>query len=250
MSNWFIPEGSAFEPDDEGPVTVVAIADVALGDNPPLALDALSAPSAEDLQPSALALLPRGPAWRSPDGAAPDTGSRMARLWLGLMAPLADLYASAYALTLESTACTLIDSLEDWEIEYGLPDPCLGEDPSIAARIRNLRLRIQAKAVIMPDDYIRLAASVGYEIVIEEPTMFEMAVSSMGWGTADEIGAAINEFYWIVRMFDVPEDHFLMAENHMGWDRLYDLARAEDLECLFRRLKPGWTEVIFNYEGL
>jgi len=250
MSNWFIPEGSAYEPDDDGPITYVSLEEDALGETPPSTADALSAPTAEDLLPSILADRPRGAAWGSPDGAAPDADSFMSRFCLGVGEFVAAFYAAAYSVALESTACTLQNSLEDWEAEYGLPDPCLGDDPSIAARLRNLRLRILATAVITPAEYIRLAARVGYEIVIEEPTIFEMGVSSVGWGTGDEVGSPLNEFYWIVRPVDVPEDHFFVAENHVGWDRLYDVARAEDLECLFRRLKPAWTDVIFNYEGL
>lgn len=248
MANWFIPEGSIFVPYDDGPVSIVALGADAEG-TPPSTIDALSAPTREDLLPQALALLPRGAAWRSPDDQAPDTTSRMAGFWRGVLAGFADLYSRAYTLSLESTSATLVHALDDWEAEYGLPDDCLGEDPSTAARLRSLRQRVQSQTTITPADFVRLAAAAGYEVVVEEPIMFEAGVSSCGWGDGHEVGSPANEYYWLVRPLEVPDEFFTAGESSAGWDRIYDYAVPDELICLFERLRPAWTRIIWNYDN-
>lgn len=210
----------------------------------PVTGDSLSDPADADIAEVFYGLLPPGAAWRSPDGAAFEAGTTLGNFWLGLSGVFAGLYRLVFSVSRESTAATLVDSLEDWEAEYGLPDPCLGEDQSVDARLRALILKVRSKGTLTPWQFIDLAASVGYDIEIAEPDSFECGVSECAG--ADEIGGPI-EYYWIVTVKGVPVDRFECGVSECGIDYLTDFARATDLECLFRALAPAWTRPIFDY---
>lgn len=211
---------------------------------PPVA-DLLSDPTPEMLAPSFYDLLPPGSAWRSPDGTAFEVGNSMlGRFWLAISSEFATLYRRLYGVSMESTATTLVDGLEDWEAEYGLPDPCLGEAQSEALRRNALILKVRSAGTITVADFIDLAASAGYGISIREPMSFECGISNCGG--VDEMGGAI-EYYWIVKVSGFPIFNFECGVSECGIHALTDFGRASDLECLFRAIAPAWTRPIFDY---
>lgn len=206
--------------------------------------DALAAPDAAVLAPTLAAVLPLGAAWRSPDGAAFDDRSRLGGLLRALAGALGLLYRRVFRVGQESTASTLVDSLEDWEAEYGLPDPCLGESQTLTQRQRALLLRVRSAATLTPGDFIRLAAGLGYEITISEPRPFATGFS---WcGGPDGTGSAA-QFFWVVHVRGVASKRFETGASRTGLDSLLDIARPVDLECVFRAIAPAWTRVIFDY---
>lgn len=213
----------------------------------PAQADALTDPSDETIAETLFALLPRGSAWRSPDGAAFDGNSRLGGFWRGVAGILADTYRRAFELTQESTASTLIDGLTDWETEFGLPDPCVDRDLDLDGRVRALLARVRSLGVITVLDFVALAADLGYAITIEEPQPFECGVSDCG-GT-DEISGGDEpvEYYWIVMVAGSEPTYFEAGVGEAGVTPLTDFETAPDLECLFRRLAPAWTQPVFDY---
>lgn len=193
---------------------------------PPAPWDALANPTVEDLLPGGLALWPRGAAWGSPDGMAAPTTSVLARFTKALLGGFADLYARLYGITQESRAVTLVDSLADWEADYGLPDGCspaLTED----GRKRALVARVRSSATITPQDFIQLARLEGFDIAIEEPAVFECGFSECGG--QHTVGDVRQEVFWVVHVYGV-------ADDGTGIDRL---------RCLFSRLYPAWTQPVY-----
>jgi hypothetical protein len=83
--------------------------------------DAEAAPTVEGLLYAGLSLWPSGPAWGTPDGEAPSTASRIAGLTRALLSAFAELYARAWRLTEESRVSSLVDSIDEWEDDFGLP---------------------------------------------------------------------------------------------------------------------------------
>lgn len=211
----------------------------------PQQTDALSDPSDETAEGFLTALLPKGAAWGTPDGQSLDGGSVLARFWRAIGSALGDAYRALFRVSQESTAVTLATSLPDWEVEYGLPDPCLGPEATIDARMRSLLLKIRSKGTITPADFISLAADAGYSISIEEPTPFRMGASAMG-GAESLGGGYPSEFCWIVSVAGVPVEHFRMGDGRMGETPLGRLGLPDDLVCLFNALRPAWTKLIFS----
>lgn len=223
--------------------------------------DALADPADEVVAQGLYGLLPAGPAWRTPDNTAFDENSRLGGFLRGLAGDMADLYRRLFGTGMESTASTLDQSLDDWEIEFGLPDPCLGPEPSRDMRLRFLLAKVRSTGTITPGDFIWLAAGLGYEVEIEEPVPFECGQSEIGaWhevaGGGYELGEPTLimqgaehavEFDWIVRIKNVAVIYFECGLSQCGADALTEFGRAEDLECLFRSLAPAWTRPIFSY---
>lgn len=93
--------------------------------------------------------------------------------------------------------------------------------------------------------FIRLAASIGYEIEITEPQPFRAGVNRAG----DRI--APPEIIWVwwvnVKNGDNRISRFRAGISAAG-DRLTDYGDAA-IETLFQDLKPAHTDVRFTYEG-
>ncbi|MEP9378378.1 hypothetical protein ABLE91_16805 [Aquabacter sp. CN5-332] len=210
---------------------------------PPAPWDALADPSVEDLLPGGLALWPRGAAWGTPDGMAASTDSLLADFTRAMLAPFADLYRRAYGITQESRVLTLSYSLADWEADYGLPDECAAPGGGFAARLRAVLTRYRAVAVIRPQDFIRLARQEGFNTAIEEPAQFECGFSECGG--EHTLGDVKQEVYWIVHVYDLAVDYFRVGESECGFDPLFEIIGIERLQCIFRRLYPGWTQPVY-----
>lgn len=212
---------------------------------PPAPGDALTNPSVEDLLPGAMGFYPRGPAWGTPDGQAPSLNTTLSGLMRVFLAAFAVLYRRAWAITVESRAITLVDSLPDWERDYGLPDACSAFGNSTAERRSALLSRVRSTATITPQNFVQLAHQAGYQIEIEEPATFECGFSECGG--EHSTGGAIEQVYWIVHVYDLAADYFMIGESETGEDRLFDIRDAEGLECLFDDLFPAWTRPVYVY---
>jgi len=165
--------------------------------------------------------------------------SVIARFTRVLISPWEWLYARAFRLVSESTVFGVNEMLSDWEVEYGLPDACGVEDISIAGRLRALEAKLMAVAIITPSDFIRLAASYGFVITIEEPAVFECGFSECGG--EHTVGNARQEIYWIVTVTDLAVDYFRCGESECGFDPLFSYGEAERLLCLLRQHSPAWA---------
>ncbi len=206
--------------------------------------DALSSPTVEGLLFSGLSLWPRGAAWGTPDGAAPGTSTVIARLTRALLSPIVDLYVKAWRLLEESRSASLVDSLNEWESDFGLPSLCSGFTQAEAVRIATLRARVARLATITPADVIRLAARLGYVVAIEEPDAFLAGEGScLGLG---ELSDTALEQQWVVLVRDAPFSQFETGIGETGVNRLLDFDH-DVLECEIRRISPSWTTVIFNF---
>lgn len=215
----------------------------------PATADALTAPATDDLIAHVADLLPRGPAWRTPDGAAFDRTGYMAGLVRSIAAALAGLYRRLSAILPETTATTVENGLVDWEVEFGLPDACLGDDPSRAARVHALLVKVRSTGTITPADFIALAAGLGVTITITEPMPFRAGASRCG-ATAERVAGGMPvELIWIVRPGASEIRPFRAGLARAGTTPLGEIARLQSLECLFRRLAPAWTKVIFDYSA-
>jgi uncharacterized protein YmfQ (DUF2313 family) len=230
---------------DGGPVTLVDCSEADDG----IVIDArdvLSEPEVETLLPSGLALWPRGAAWGTPDGEAPSITTTLAGLTRALLAPFADLYRRAWRISEESRPSTIVDSLADWEQEYGLPDPCVSVEQSEELRRKVLRARVRSLATITPADVVRLAASLGYVVALEEPVSFLVGESGCGEG---EVASALLDLQWVVHLNDLPTTDFEAGIGEVGITRLLDFDIGT-IECAISRIAPAWTYPVFSLAPL
>lgn len=214
--------------------------------------DALSSPTGDALLPTIIAQTPRGPAWRTDEMADGDHNSFQHRFWRALADPLADLYAKLWKVALNSTGCTLIgpedpasDALEDWEREFGLPEPCVADVVfAVERRKLLLRIKIAAEGGQSIAYFICLAATLGYEITIGEFVPFRCGQGRCGH---TQIGGPNNEVFWEVFVATPVVTYFRCGQGRVGKDPLGAFGRARDLECLMNKWKPAHTQIRFHY---
>lgn len=93
--------------------------------------------------------------------------------------------------------------------------------------------------------FIALAASMGYVIEIDEFRPFITGMSRCG----DRLnGGHAVRYQWRVRVVGARFTAFRAGASQCG-DLLGKIARAQDLECKFKRLKPAHSRLTVSYEG-
>jgi len=214
--------------------------------SPPSVGDRLSAPAQEDLLPQVIATAPRGVIWGT-DEASDGTGASpvMRKVWTAMAGWMADLYKAAFDTAVQCFPSGITFSLEDWEAEYGLPDPCTSPDSGVQGRINAVRARFGAQGGSSPAYFVCLAASIGYEVSITEPSDFICDVSECD---GDDTVVNVNGHHeWVVRLNGLGDTWFYCDEGECDDTPLEGFAVAADLECVFRRLAPLHTTVVFDY---
>lgn len=211
---------------------------------------------------SFMARLPRGEIWpRAQD-------STLVRTVRGLMGIVARWAADAGTFLLveafppTSTPALL---LTDWERVLGLPEECLPvTDLTVAERQAAVREKL-ARRPGAQDRYYFLdrAAELGYDITITEYRPAQCAVTQCGAMISYEndktlivrgagCGTPFIRFVWRVTVSGPRLTWFAVgnAGGRAGQDPHLKIRRAQDLECLFKKLMPAHTKLIFDYTGV
>lgn len=183
------------------------------------------------------ALLPRGAAWPR------DPGAAATRFLSAIAARMAALHARGVdLLERESDPAQAVELLAEWEASYGLPDPCVGEAQTIEQRRAALLSRI-AEIGGQSRAYFRaVAATLGYEVTIEECRPFRIGASVVGEGLHGEDWI----FTWRMRAPAVTVRAFGIGQSGVG-----EPLRAwgnEALECVMSRIRPAHTTLLYAYD--
>ena len=197
--------------------------------------------SGDDYAEALADLLPTGPAWdRDPNEALSQLAQGLGQVWGKVDSRAADL------LFIETDPRFTLELLGDWERAFGLPDPCIPVVQSLPERRNALVQKLTLQGAQSRAFFIALAASLGYAITITEYVPFQFGLSSFG-GSHGRFNPPGFRFCWTVRVGATRMTRFQFGVSSFGRDSLLDIRRAEDLECLFRRLKPAHTLLFFDY---
>jgi uncharacterized protein YmfQ (DUF2313 family) len=224
-------------------------------------------------------LLPLGQAWpRQYDSALMKVVRGLTSIWGDF-----ELRASKL-LEQESDPRITLELLEDWERNWGLPDPCYQAPLTIAERQQALVMRMTMLGAQSRQFFIDVAAQIGYTITITEYRTFVCGIDRCGdnrvYGDGsnpmfdeynkpicdpggnpvalDELsewpnyglGPEANRFYWSVHVDAAKIVWFRCSSGQCGIDPHLTIGLADDLECLLNRWKPSHTQIIFDYSGL
>ncbi|MCX7071224.1 MAG: DUF2313 domain-containing protein [Gammaproteobacteria bacterium] len=174
--------------------------------------------TAADYAAQLAALLPLGNAWR----AGPDT--LLGRLLLALGTELARVHARANTLRLEADPRSTIELLSEWEAIAGLPDPCVNVAQTVDQRRAALVARLVGTGGASRAYFISVAAAYGYTVTVEEPASHT----------------------WRLRSAEVVGVTRFRAGLSTAGDPLASFGN-EAFECLFNRIKPAHTALLFAY---
>ncbi len=191
--------------------------------------------SATDYAAALMKLLPRGRVWPR------DAGSTQAQ-GVACFAPAMErVDAAAVQLLVDAFPGTTTNLLGEWEASLGLPDPCLGANPTLLQRRAQVVSRIADGGGQSAQRFIDFAAQLGFVIEISTFSPFRTGRS--------RVGSPLNSpgwaFGWRVKVISgatgTENAAFRTGEGRMG-DRLTSTAAGlEALFCELRRIAPAHT---------
>ncbi|MBC3952195.1 YmfQ family protein [Pseudomonas folii] len=183
------------------------------------------------------ALLPQGPAWdaeRVPEiHQLLEAGSlELAREDLRL----SDLLG-------ESDPNRVRELVPDWEQVMGLPDPCLGVNPTFEDRQLAVRRRLTEMGGQSPAFFVQLAISVGYL----QASVTEHRAPRFGAARFDQthFGTWSAQFMWTLNTGPRRRLGRRFAASY--WGERFGINPSGALECVIRRAAPAHALEFINY---
>lgn len=181
-------------------------------------------------------LLPRGPAWpRDDDAVLTQVAQAIADGTYG------HHQATLNLSEVEADPNYTNELLPDFELDYGLPDPCTPLNPTLGQRRSALLAKMRAKGGQSAAYFIAVAEQLGYTITIERFYPFRVNQGAIG----DPLYGQGWIFAWRVHAPTTTVSNFQVNLSVVG-EPLRAWGNAE-LECVLRRIAPGETIVQFAY---
>lgn len=179
-------------------------------------------------------LLPPGPLWDT------EIDADLFNLAEGLTLETARVSDQVEKIIVECNPCTTDEMLPEWEEVFGLPDDCAPENGSEDARKAAVRARFLAQGGQTPAYYLHLLEEVfgitgGY---IEEG--YWTPFTTGGGPRPPWSGSVVGDRIWDYSRW------FWWRLNIPG-NQVADQDMADQIECLFDRVRPAQTIVVFNY---
>lgn len=141
---------------------------------------------------------------------------------------------------------TVIESLDEWELEYGLPDPCYGDvELTTEERQKILLTKFASIGGQNPEYYINIASNLGFTVEIVE---FNGARYTIDEYTTTAYGLTSHPYVWHVNVSGVETIYAKYSTDRYATTQYSKLGiDTSILECVINELKPAHTQVIFNY---
>ena len=197
--------------------------------------------SADDYTTAFRRLLPRGRVWPT------DAVTTQAQV-LGCLAPtMARLDSAAVDLIADAFPATTVSFIDEWEAALGLPDPCLGANPTVDQRRDQIMARFAGAGGQSIPIFIAFAALLGFVITITEFAPFRAGRSRVG----QPLNGADWAFAWKVTIVSgaTSADHalFRVGQNRTGDPLASSSSAATALECEMRKMAPAHTILFFSF---
>lgn len=166
--------------------------------------------------------------------------SNLYKLFLGFSAELQRMEQTLYDITNDHDIRVTELLIERWESAVGIPDDCFNNTGTLDERRRNVLVKLAAIGANTEQDFIDLAAILGYAITIEHLDEIDFN-PPYDIPLSLEFGVPESRFVWIVKGDGVapnvpPYDIPLSLEN----------AQASIIQCLFNKLKPAHTLILYR----
>lgn len=226
--------------------------------------------TAEDYLGAMQALMPRGRVWSR------DIDSLQARLLLALVRVYERSDASAHHLLVDAFPQTAVDLLPEWEATLGLPDSCAGAADTLIERQALVVAKLLEPGGMSKAYFLKLAAALGYvdttitefgpthcQMSCEAPLMDESwrfvwevnlphettSITTQFGPTHCEMDCEVPVTDVIAQLVETIGPHSIFQVDSRSDERV-DSYKFGALECMFMRLKPAHTYVMFSYRGL
>ena len=166
-------------------------------------------------------------------------GKNLRKFLVGLAAELKRTEDYLYFSSNEKDARITTNLIEEWESAVGIPDNCFSNEVPIDQRRLQVLAKMQALGVSTAQDYIDLAALIGYDITISYP------VEQTFYPPYDVPFSPI---------YGIPESRYVFIVTGIGivpnvppYDVPFSLNNGQSIiQCLFDNLKPANSVIIYR----
>lgn len=155
------------------------------------------------------------------------TETQMDALLSGMAEEPARVHDRSGDLLFEMFPDTTTELLTEWETVWGLPDPCAGALDTLSERRAALLARMVHVGQQTPGFFIRVAATLGYTITIEE-------------------NVDGSPYVWRIISNIIAEPVYARAGTARAGDPIRTWG-ADMLECAMRALNPAHLDLLFAY---
>ena len=132
------------------------------------------------------------------------------------------------------------DFISEWENVVGIPDSCFSNEVDIVTRRKQVIIKLSAEGVNTKQDFIDLAALLGFTITITYPAEtpfyppYDIPLDLI-------TGIPESRYVWIVTGDG-------LVPNVPPYDIPLSLISAQQsvLQCFFEKLKPAHTKIIYK----
>lgn len=191
--------------------------------------------SAAEFASALQALMPRGKAWpRDPASVQSKVLTAMAQSYARNTSRAAQLLVDAFPLT-------TVELLPEWESTLGLPDPCAGLSPTLAARRAQVVARLKAQGGQSIAYFVAFALALGYVVTVTQFVPARAGLMRAGrplcgpaWAHAWQINTVLNTVQ------RARAGSVTAGEPLAYWSNAV-------LECELNAVKPAHTVLIFSY---
>lgn len=191
--------------------------------------------TAADYLAALQALMPRGRVWPR------DSDATQTKALSGLTPTYERQNAAANNLLVDAFPASTLQLLPEWEETLGLPDPCAGASPTIQGRRAQAVARFTGRGGQSINYMVSFAASLGYDVTVEQFSPFRVGQSAVGQPICGETWAHA----WRVHSSTSTVYEFRTGSSAVG-EPLASWGNAV-LECELRALAPAHTVVLFSY---
>ena len=189
--------------------------------------------TATDYRDAWLLLLPPGPLWNA------DTDADLFNFASGVAAEYARASDQIEKIDTECNPCTTDEMLPEWEEVFGLPDDCAPANNDEEARKAAVRAVFLAQGGQTPAYFLHVLYEVfGITGTIQEG--YWTPFTAGGGPSPPWSGSVVGDRIWDYQRW------FWWRLNIPG-SQVANQDMADQIECLFTRIRPAQTVVIFNY---
>ncbi len=166
--------------------------------------------------------------------------SNFRQLLKGWSYELQRLEATLIEVAQEYDPNTTNDFIAQWEQTVGIPDDCFTNETDIVTRRNQVLFKLRAEGANTPQDFIDLAALLGYTITISWPAEveffppYDVPINLI-------TGVPESRYVWIVTGVG-------LIPNLPPYNVPFSLISSQQsvLICAFNKLKPAHTKIIFK----
>ncbi len=169
--------------------------------------------------------------------------SNLRKLLRGLSGEMYRIQDKTYEIAFEYTIENTTKLIEEWEKSVGIPDECFSTNVDIEQRRKQVIAKLGKMNIQIAEDYIKLAAFFGYDIVIKTHLFEKNSIFPLKFPIKFN---SLKQFKFTIEIefLDLPSVNNFPLPFPIKFSTSYNF-----MVCLFERIKEANIKIIYTTSG-